>query len=175
MSIDKVIALTLPLRHRAIMKPQVVRGVIIAKHILAITISIRNLFGSYTKIAQFGTCIRNDSTLRESLMTATIPIIMLLTCLITIFLDVYLTIKAYQIRKKIQEESKLSGCNARDKNKLNALKKKEAKIKKKLKPVITLLVVVMGNSFIGFLFSILYIPAVFLDSPIQFMKALSSV
>ena len=175
MSIDKVIALTLPLRHRAIMKPQVVRGVIIAKHILAIIIYIRNLFGSYTKIAKFGTCIRNDSTLRESLITATIPIIMLLSCLITIFLDVYLTIKAYQIRKKIQEESKLSGCNARDKNKLNALKKKEAKIKKKLKPVITLLVVVMGNSFIGFLFSIFYIPSVFLDSPIVYESIVQCV
>ena len=45
------------------------------------------------------------------------------------------------------------------------MKKKEAKIKKNLKPMVTLLVVVMGNSFFGLLFGILYIPAVLLDSP----------
>ena len=165
MSTDKVIALTLPLRHRTIMKPRVVCGVIIGEHILAIIIYANNLFASasYTKIAQFGTCIRNDSALLENLITVTIP--MLLACLITIFLDVYLTIKAYQIRKKIQEESQLSGGHSRDNNQLKALKKKEVTIKKSLKPVITLLVVVMGNSFFGLLFGVLFIPAVLLDSP----------
>ena len=163
MSIDKVIALTLPLRHCAIMKPRVVCGVIIAKHILAIILYAKNLFDSYTKIAQFGTCTRNDSAVYENLITVTIP--MLLACLITISLDVFLTIKAYQIRKKIQEESKLSGGHSRDNGQLKALKKKEASIKKNLKPVITLLVVVMGNSFFGLLFGILFIPAVLLDSP----------
>ena len=160
MSIDKVIALTLPLRHRAIMKPWVVCGVIIAKHILAIIMYAKDLFDSYTKIAQFGACTRNDSTVH--LITITIP--MLLACLITISLDVFLTIKAYQLHKKIQEESKLSG-HSRDNGQLKALKKKEATIKKNLKPVITLLVVVMGNSFFGLLFGILFIPAVLLDSP----------
>ena len=165
MSTDKVIALTLPLRHRTIMKPRVVCGVIIVQHILAVIIYAQNLFasGGFTKIAQFGTCIRNDSALLENLITVTIP--MLLTCLITITLDVYLTIKAYQIRKKIQEESKLSGGHNRDNDSLKALKKKEANIKKNLKPVITLLVVVMGNSFFGLLFGILFVPAVLLDSP----------
>ena len=161
MSIDKVIGLTLPLRHRAIMKPRVVCGVIIAKHILAIILYAKDLFGSYTKIAQFGTCTRNDSTVH--LITITTP--MLLACLITISLDVFLTIKAYQLRKKIQEESKLSGGHSRDNGQLKALKKKEASIKKNLKPVITLLVVVMGNSFFGLLFGILRISAVYLDSP----------
>ena len=90
---------------------------------------------------------------------------MLLACLITISLDIYLTIKAYQICKKMQEESKLSGGHSRDNDKFKAMKKKEAKIKKNLKPMVTLLVVVMGNSFFGLLFGILYIPAVLLDSP----------
>ena len=36
MSIDNVIAITFPLRHSDIMKPRVVHGIIVAKHILAI-------------------------------------------------------------------------------------------------------------------------------------------
>ena len=45
-------------------------------------------------------------------------------------MDVILTIKAYQIRKKIQEKSKLSGDYSRDNDHLKVLKKKEAKVKK---------------------------------------------
>ena len=45
------------------------------------------------------------------------------------------------------------------------LRKKEANIRKHLKPMITLMVVVMGNSFIGLLFPILFVSATLLDSP----------
>ena len=167
MSIDKVIAITSPFKHQEIMKPRVVFGIIVVKHILAALIYVRNLFasGSYTKVAQFGTCTRNDSGLLENLITVTMP--MFLTCLITVFLDVYLTIKAYQIHKQIQEQSKLSGGHGRPDNDqvVKTLRKKEANIKKHLKPMITLLVVVMGNSFIGLLFPILFVSATLLESP----------
>ena len=147
MSVDKVIGITFPLRHRQIMKPPVVCGIIVVKHVLAILMYIRNLFtpDSFTKVAQFGTCIANASGLPGTMITITIP--MFLSCLITVFLDVYLTIKAYQMDKKMQEQSKLSGHSNDD----DQVKKKEANIRKHLKPLITLLVVVMGNSFIGLL------------------------
>ena len=87
-----------------------------------------------------------------------------LACLITIFLNVFLTIKAYQIRKRTQEESKLSGGHNRNNDQLKALKKKEANIRKNLKPVITLLVVVMGNTIFGLLLPIIFIPPLFIDS-----------
>ena len=166
MSIDKVIAITSPFKHREIMKPRVVFGIIVVKHILAVLLYARNLFvsaGSYTKVAQFGTCTRNDSGLFENLITVTIP--MFSACLITVFLDVYLTIKAYQIHKQIQGESELSGGHSRDNDQLKALKKKQATIKKHLKPMKTLMVVVMGNSFIGLLFPILFVSATLLESP----------
>ena len=165
MSIDKVIAITFPFKHQEIMKPRVVFGIIVAKHVLAVLIYIRNLFASdsFTKVAQFGTCTRNDSGLLASLITVTIP--MFLACLITVFLDVYLTIKAYQIRKQIQEQSKLLGGHGKDNDQVKTLKKKEANIRKQLKPMITLLVVVMGNSFIGLLFPILFVSAALLESP----------
>ena len=44
------------------------------------------------------------------------------------------------------------------------MKKKETDIKKNKKPVITVLVVVIGNSFFGLLLPILFIPSGFLDS-----------
>ena len=105
MSIDKVIALTLPLRHRAIMKRQVVGRVIIAKHILAIIISVNNLFppGSYTEIAQFGTCIKTDSTLHVTLITKTMP--MLLACLITISLDITSPSKPIKFVKRCKKRA----------------------------------------------------------------------
>ena len=49
-----------------------------------------------------------------------------MACFITVILDVYLTIKAYQVHKQIQEESKLSGGHTEDNDQLKALKKKEA-------------------------------------------------
>ena len=165
MSLDKVIAITFPFKHHEFMKPRVVCGILVAKHLLVVMIYAKYLFDSdnITKVAQFGTCTQHSSAFLENLITITIP--MFSSCLITISLDVYLTIKAYQIRRKIQEESKLSGGNGRDSDHLKALKKKEAKIKKNLKPMITLLVVVMGNSFFGLLFPILYISVALLDSP----------
>ena len=165
MSMDKVIAITFPFKHREIMKPRVVFGIIVIKHILVILINIRNLFASdgYTKVAQFGTCTRNDSGLLETLITFTIP--MFSACLITVFLDVYLTIKAYQIRKQIQVQNKLSGGHGGENDQVKTLRKKEANIRKHLKPLITLLVVVMGNSFVGLLFPILFVSAALLESP----------
>ena len=169
MSADKVIAVTFPFKHREIMKPRVVCGILVTKHILTVMIYSKRLFAPssrFTKIAQFGTCTTNDPALLENLITVTIPIF--LCCLITVILDIYLTIKAYQIRKQIEEESKLSGGHAGDNDRLKALKKKDADIKKHLKPMITLMVVVMGNSFFGLMVPMLIVSAVLLDSPVVY-------
>ena len=68
--------------------------------------------------------------------------------------NIYLTIKAYQVRKQIEKETRLSGVTS----KVKALKEKQHTIKKHLKPIITLLVVMFGGSFIAFLFLLLLIP-----------------
>ena len=95
-------------------------------------------------------------------ITFTIPIF--LACFLTAILNIYLTIKAYQVHKEIQEESKLSGGYTEDNDQLKALKKKQATIKKHLKPVITLLVVVLGSSSFGLLIPLLVIPTILLKS-----------
>ena len=99
----------------------------------------------------------------KTLLTFILPIF--LACFLTAILSIYLTIKTYQVYKQMQEESKLSGGHSTSNNHYSALKKKQATIKKHLKPMITLLVVVLGSSSIGLLFPLLFIPTVFLDSP----------
>jgi len=174
-SVDKAIAITFPLMYRKIMKPRVVFGIITTIWILSIVLFTRNLFNpkGFTKVAKFGTCTTNKGGFLETLMTFTLPT--LLACFLTTILNIYLTIKAYQVHKQIQEESKLSGGHSRDNDQLKALKKKQATIKKHLKPMITLLVVVLGSSTIGMLFPLLYIPAVFLESPIVYERVMRYV
>ena len=165
-SVDKVIAITFPLRYHEIMKPRVVFGIIITKWVLAIVLFIHNLFNStgFIKIAKFGTCRSNNrGTLFGTLVTYIIPVF--LACSLTTILNVYLTIKAYNVHKQIQEENKLSGGHSRDNNQLKVLQKKQSTIKKHRKPLITLLVIVLGSSSIGILFPLLFIPTVYLESP----------
>ena len=164
-SVDKVIAITFPLRYYQIMKPQVVFGIITTKWLLAIVLFIHNLFNlqGFTKVAKFGTCRSNDGALLETLTTFMLPIF--LACFLTVILNIYLTIKAYQVYKQIQEESKLSGGHDKSNEHYKALKKKQTTIKKHLKLMITSLVVVLGTSSIGLLFPLLFIQTVFLESP----------
>ena len=174
MSLDKAIAITFPFKHHEVMKPRVVCGILVAKFLLVFMVHSRYLIDAsgFTKVAQFGTCIyAHDIGFLEFMITLAIPVF--LTSFITVSLDVFLTIKAYQIRKKIQEESKLSGGHSRDNDKLRALKKKEANIKKNLKPMVTLLVVVMGNAIFGLLLPILLIPVALLNSPKVYESVLS--
>ena len=174
-SVDKVIAITFPLRYRQIMTPRVVFGIIITKWALAVMLFSHNLFNpkGFTKMAKYGTCRTNDGSLLEAFMTYLFP--MFMACLLTVILNIYLTIKAYRIHKQIQEESRLSGGHTRNNNQLKALKKKSATIKKHRKPLITLLVVVLGSTSIGILFPLLYIPTILLDSPAVYEQVMRYV
>ena len=174
-SVDKVIAITFPLRYHEIMKPRVVFGIIITKWVLAILLFLHNLFNlkGFTKMAKYGTCKAMDGSLFESVMAYLLP--MFLACLLTTILNIYLTIKAYQVYKRIQEESKLSGGHSGDNNLLKTLKKKHVTIKKHLKPMTTLLVVVLGSAIIGLLFPLLYIPTILLDSPMIYEEVMRHV
>ena len=125
-SVDKVIAITFPLRYHQIMKPRVVLGIITIKWLLAIVLFSHNLFNpdGFTHIAKFGTCGSIGGFSVTNFMTIVVPIF--LGCFLTAILNIYLTIKAYQVHKQIQEESKLSGDHTGDNDQLKALKKKQA-------------------------------------------------
>ena len=70
-SVDKVIAITFPLRYHEIMRPRVVFGIITTKWVLAIVLFTHNLFNpkGFTKVPKFGTRYSNDGTLFETLTT----------------------------------------------------------------------------------------------------------
>ena len=174
-SADKVIAIIFPLRHHQIMKPRVVFGIIITKWALAIVLFSHHLFNSngFTKIAKFGICSLKGGPTLVSFMTSTLPVFF--ACFLTAILNIYLTVKAYQVHKQIQEESKLSGGHTEDNNRLKALKKKQATVKKHRKPMITLLVVVLGTASFGLLTPLLIIPTVLLESPAVYVKVMQYV
>ena len=164
-AVDKVIAITFPLRYRQIMKPRVVFGIITAQWLLAILLNVHYLFNpqNFIKIPKFGTCLPINSTVHAIWITYMLTVFF--SCFAAVILNIYLTVKAYQVHKQIQEESKLSGGHTEDNAQLKALKKKQATIKKHRKPMITLLVVVLGTSSSGLLFPLLLIPTIFLENP----------
>ena len=174
-SVDKVITITFPLRYHQIMKPRVVVGIITTKWVVAIMLFSYHLFNpnGFIKVAKFGACGLKEEATLLNFMTIIVPIY--LACLLTILLNIYLTIKAYKVHKQIQEESKLSGGHTEDNDQLRALKKKQATIKKHRKPMITLLVVVLGSSSSGLLFPLLLIPTLFLEDPTVYEKVMQYV
>jgi len=81
---------------------------------------------------------------------------------LTVATDIYLVVKAYQMKKRIEAESRLSGTTIE----LKGLKEKQAEIQKNLKPMMTLLIVTLGSTFMGTLFPIVYGISQTLDSPV---------
>ena len=160
-SVDKVIAIAFPFKHRKTMKPRVVTGSIAGGWLVSILLYCHVFFNpaSYTKAAQYGIC-HDDRAFIFSLLTFILPIFVV--SLITLTLNIYLSFKAFQVQRQIRRESMLSGTTS---NEVNKFKKKQATIKAHLKPMITLLVVSFGSSAFGLLFPILYIPARVLETP----------
>jgi len=88
-SIDKLIAITFPLRYGQIMKSKVVFGIIAAEWILVVVLQAHFLFkttNSFIKVAELGTCISTDNNLLVSLITIILPVF--LTSLFTIILNI---------------------------------------------------------------------------------------
>ena len=153
-SVDKTIAILYPYNYRKIMTSQVVKLTIAVTWFLSLTLFVRKLFNpaGYKKVPEFGACPSVGSAFLETLLTHILPTF--ITSLITITMDIFLSVKAYRVGKQIEEESKLSGATTQ----LKALKIKQAAIKRNLKPMITLLVVITGSTLVGMLFPLMYIP-----------------
>ncbi|XP_065883946.1 galanin receptor 2b-like [Dysidea avara] len=140
-SVDKVISIAFPYKHRNIMTPHVVASMITTAWLLGLLLSVKGLLDDHQL------CV-NGNKLEISLFRL-LP--MFLSSTVAISLNAYLTIKAYKIRKQIQQESKLSGVNSQ----VAVLKKTHTKIKKDLKPAITLAVVLFGSSSITLVYVLL--------------------
>ena len=155
-SVDKVMAIKFPLKYRKIMTVYVVTIIIAAVWIFSALISLHNLFsnGDSNKVEKFGTC-KIGSAFIETILTYALPIFT--ESVVTISLNIFLAFKAYQVQKQIQKENRLSGFDTQ----VEALRQKESKISRHKKPLVTLLVIVLGSSFISLLFLIMYISSKF--------------
>jgi len=153
-SVDKVVAISYPFRHKKMMKPHTIAGIIAASWLLPMLLYVHVLFNAdgFIKVAQYGTCISTGSAFIEAVFSYLLPIFT--AAFISLVLNIYLSIKAYRIHKQIESESSLRGFT----DNLKALKTKQAAIKKNLKPVITLLIIVLGSIVVGLLSPLLYIP-----------------
>ena len=160
-SVDQVIAIAFPYKHRKIMKHRVIIGSIAAAWLVAILAQVHVFFNSgYVKVAQHARCFAGEKSAKVvTFLTLALPIVTV--SLTIIVLNACLTFKAYQVQRQIQAESRLSGAT---RDEVNNLKKKQATIKTHLKPVITLLVVVLGSSALGLLLPLLYFPIILLDA-----------
>jgi len=152
-SIDKVIAIGFPFKYKHIMSRYVVMGMICTSWLLTIVMPIHILFTKGgQEVPEYGICVITGIEYLKGILTYTIPI--LLEALITTVLNIYLAIKAYRVRKQIYNETRLSGGSSQ----VDALQQRRQEIKKHMKPVLTLLVILLGNSLISIAFISLYIP-----------------
>ena len=159
-SVDQIIVVTFPFKHKKIMKCRVIAGSIASMWILSALMFTHVFFSDgYIKTAQYGTCLSEGSTFLNTLITFILPIS--IVSIVSIILNAYLSVKAYQVTKQIQKETRLSGATT---DGLEGLKKKQATIKAHKKPIVTLLVVVFGSTVCGLLFPLLYIPARLLEN-----------
>ena len=158
LSVEKFIGIKFALRYKAIVTHRRVYQAIAAGWITALLLKFAGLtyeliIGTEnSKFPRFGACFARQGSFLVILFGTIIPI--LLSFSITITLDVYLSIKAYQIYKKIQKEN--GEEKQMFKNKLN-------KLLKQLKPLTTLLVTILGSTMIGVIISIIYVSTVIVE------------
>ena len=156
-SIDKVIAIGLPFKYKNIMTNRVVAGMICLSWVLAILVSFHTLFVSIDlEVPEFGICVELGRDFLWVILTYAIPI--LVEAVVTTLLNMYLATKSFQIQKQIQKESRLSGVTSQ----VEALRQKQCTIKKHMKPILTLLVILLCNSLITLVVISIYIPGRFL-------------
>ena len=153
LSVDKIIAIKFALRYNSIVTRHRAYLAIAVCWIIALLFRIMRLIYElttgieYDKSSRFGSCfLKQQQSLLVSLLTSIFPIFQ--ACSITITLDVYLSIKAYQMYKKIQQESG---------EKKELFKDKLNQIFRQLKPMITLLVTILGSLAITVFASAVYI------------------
>ena len=152
-SVDKVIAIRFPFKHKRIMTTSVTLSICVILWPLSMALTAHLLFNSdnYVEVSEYGTCTYGNAFV-ETITTYATPVFM--ETIITMSLNVYLAIKTYQVNKQIQKETRLSGSTSQ----VEALKRKQHKLKHHIKPIKTLLVILFGNYSIGVLFLTLYIP-----------------
>ena len=164
---DKVIAVTSPFKYKRMMKPHVVSAIVGGEWLLAVIPTAYTIIDGgdgVTEVPEYGTCSFAGKGYAQLVFVVMLP--SFVASLLTISLNVYLAMKAYQVQKQIEKETKLSGHNSQSGN-LTALKKKQRGITRNKKPVITLLMVIFGYvSIVLFFVPLQVLGRLFIDSQV---------
>ena len=151
LSVEKFIAIKYALRYKAIVTHRRVYKVIVAGWVIALLFSFTALIHElivgieYDKLSRFGLCLYKQSSFIGVLLNGVVPVFLAFS--VTATLDVYLSVKAYQVYKRIQKEE------GEDKQ---ISKHQLSKLLRHLKPLITLLVTILGSTTIAVIFAISY-------------------
>ena len=160
LSVEKFIGYKYALRYKAIVTHGKVYRAIGSGWIITLLLNFIGLIyeitagAEYDKSSRFGSCFPKQSSFLLNLFAIIMPI--MLSFFITIALDVYLSIKAYQMYKKIQKE------NGEEKQ---MSKNKLKRILRQLKPMFTLFVTILGNTTLTVIASIIYVSASTVEGP----------
>ena len=163
-SVEKFIGIKYTLRYKAIVTHRRVYQAIATGWITALLFKLIGLIyelivgTEYDKSSRFGFCFVKQNSFIAILFTPIVPIF--LAFCMTITLDAYVSIKAYQVYKRIQKE------NGEDKQ---LSKDKLNKILRQFKPMITLLVTILGSTTIAVIICIIYVSALTVEGP-SFIK-----
>ena len=148
---DKVLAIRSPFRHQRIMTPRNAHAIIWGEWLLATIPTILALiFPVYrvTDVPEYGGCVFKRPSFIELQIILIMPT--MVSPLVAIVLNVFLTIKAHQIYKQIDKETTVHGMNSLSEQ-MTSLEKKLSNLKRHMKPVKTLLLYLF--IFIYFLLS----------------------
>ena len=165
LSVEKFIGIKYALRYKAIVTHRRVAQVIATGWIAILLFNFIGLIfeliigAEYDKSSRFGVCFAKQGSFRLNDFGIIIPIF--LSFFITITLDAYLSIKAYQIYKRIQKEE--------GEERKQMSKNKLSKTLQQLKPMITLLITILGSIAISVIASIMYLSALTVEGP-SFVK-----
>ena len=146
LSVEKFIAIKYALRYKAIVTHRRVCRVIAVGWVIALLFMLTKLIhelivgAKFYELSRFGLCMHKHGSVIGLLINGTVTIFLAFS--VTIVLDIYLSVKAYQVYKRIQKEE---GEDRQDK--LN-------KVLRQFKPLITLLVTILGSTTIAVIFAI---------------------
>ena len=127
---DKVFAIKYHFKHRRKMKPHVVTGVVVGAWLIALIPTAHSIafdVSGYIEVPEYGTCLANGVAFLEAVVIFIMPIIF--SPILTILLNAYLALKAYQVHKQINKEIRLAGAVDRSSEKMRVLKKKQNNIR----------------------------------------------
>jgi len=155
---DKVIAITSPFKHKKMMTPRVVTAVIIGAWLVALiptALTIIIVADGYSEVAEYGICLADGAAFIQ--VHFAFMLVILISPVFAVTLNAYLAIKAYKVQKQIENETRLAGTTDSQSEMVTGLRKMQSNIMKHKKPIITLLVVVLGSMSIDLLFSSWYL------------------